>query len=243
MLKQLINRFRPSIEILDHVKLLRREVQESIMAHVFDDSIADVDWIRKKSFSPHGAAANYSFLYILFRILNDIKPQNILELGMGQTSKLTAQYIAYKNSSARLHLVEHDLTWVTIFRNEVELSDRITIHILEMIQKKVQEYESNVYRDLTSQVKDQKFDVIINDGPHGSDHYSRAGILDLLDHNLADKFVIICDDYNWRSVQETVSEVMQKLRHIHIPFDHILYNGVKTQSIIYSPQYNFLKTL
>lgn len=243
MLKQLLNRFRPSIEILEHVKLLRREAQESIMAHVFRDSITDVDWIHKKSFSPHGAAANYSFLYILFRVLNDINPQNILELGMGQTSKLTAQYIAYKNSSARLHLVEHDLTWVDIFRNEVELSDRITIYVLEMIQKKIQGYESNVYRDLSLRVKDQKFDMIINDGPHGSDHYSRAGILDLLDHNLADKFVIICDDYNWKSVQETVQKVMQKLHQMHIPFDHTLYNGVKTQSIIYSPQCSFLKTL
>ena len=243
MLKQLINRFRPSIEILDHVKLLRREAQESIMAHVFGDSITDVDWIRKKSFSPHGAAANYSFLYILFRILNDINPQNILELGMGQTSKLTSQYVSYKNTTARLHLIEHDLTWVDIFRNEVELSDRIAIHVLEMIQKKVHGYDSNIYLDLHIQMKDQKFDVIINDGPHGSDHYSRAGILELLDHNLANKFVIISDDYNWRSVQETVSEVMQKLHQMQVPFEHTIYNGVKTQSVIYSPQYGFLKTL
>ena len=243
MLKQLINRFRPSIEILEHVKLLRREAQESIMAHVFRDSITDVDWIRKKSFSPHGAAANYSFLYILFRILNDINPQNILELGMGQTSKLTAQYIAYKNSKARLHLVEHDLTWVDIFRNEVELSDRVIIYVLEMIQKKIQGYESNVYRDLPSRANDQKFDVIINDGPHGSEHYSRAGILDLLEHNLTNKFVIVSDDYNWKSVQETVSEIMRRLHQMRIPFDHTVYNGVKTQSVIYSPQYSFLKTL
>jgi hypothetical protein len=243
MLKQLINRFRPSVEILEHIKLLRHEAQESIMANVFRDSITDVAWIHKKNFSPHGAAANYSFLYILFRILDDIDPKNILELGMGQTSKLTAQYVSYKNPYAILHLVEHNLMWVDIFRGEVELSDRVKIHVLEMVEKLVHGYASNTYRDLQPHFKNQKFDVIINDGPHGSDHYSRAGILDLLEHNLADNFVIISDDYNWQSVQETVQEIMQKLRQMRIPFDHTLYNGVKTQSIIYSPHYGFLKTL
>jgi spermidine synthase len=243
MLKQLINRLRPSVEILEHVKLLRREAQEAIIANVFRDSITDVGWVRKKNFSPHGAAANYSFLYILFRILDDIDPKNILELGMGQSSKLTAQYVAYKNHYATLHLVEHNLTWVDIFRSEVEISDRVKIYVLEMVQKLINDYQTNTYDNLLENFRNQKFDVIINDGPHGSEHYSRAGILDLLEHNLADEFVIMSDDYNWKSVQETVQEVMHKLHKLGIHFDHTLYNGTKTQSIIYSPQYDFLKTL
>ena len=104
----------------------QRFVRELQYSNVFRDTINDSEWLINKSFSPNNSASNYSFLYILYRILNEIKPKNILELGLGQTTKMTSQYVSYfKNSN--LIVIEDNKQWVDIFSNFISLTNNIKL--------------------------------------------------------------------------------------------------------------------
>lgn len=238
----------PKATKLDDKKILKDLLLENNMAHVFEDSINDVAWIRSKNFSPHGNAAKYSFLYILFRILNDVNPRSIIEFGIGQSSKLTSQYVAYgENKNSYLTLVENDSMWVDIFKKQLVDCDRIKILRLDLedieIPRGTQIFQTTIYKDLNKNIGDQKFDCIIVDGPHGTPHFSRVELFDLIEKNLADKFIIVMDDYNRLGEQETIQKVLEKLDNLSIPYDTTTYRGVSTQLIIYSPCYSFLKSL
>lgn len=83
ILRKILYRINPSRKneeiLLQNNKFLR----EILFSSIFNDSIRNVSWIKDRTFSASGASANYSFLYILFKILDLVKPKSILELGMG----------------------------------------------------------------------------------------------------------------------------------------------------------------
>ncbi len=243
MLRKIINRYNPFKDLRDHLHALRRESRELVKANVFRDSIIDVDWVKSKSFSCSGAAANYSFLYILFRILNDLKPESIIEFGMGQTSKLTSQYIEHNNQQASLLLVEHDANWIALFKHYLQHIQNVEILHLKMVELIFKGYKTCWYEKLLPSVVHKKFDLIINDGPDTSERYSRSGILELIPHNLADRFVFIIDDCDRVGGKETADEIMKRLSSHKIQYDFSIYKGIKEQYIIYSPDLGFLKML
>lgn len=218
---------------------LQREIY---MAHVFRDSIVDVDWLKNKSFSPSGAAANYSFLYVLFRILNDIQPVNIIEFGIGQTTRLTSQYVSNKNTEANLIVVEDDEKWLNVIKAQIPVNDRMKFLRLDLETQDYDGIATTFYRELTSCIKDKKFDLIILDGPQGVEGFSRAGILGLIPENLSESFIIIVDDCQRQGEQNTYVEILKKLSSLKINCDHCLYGGLKKQNVIFSPDLAFIKS-
>jgi hypothetical protein len=56
-------------------------LKEIEWAHIYHDSIRGIEWIQGLSLNIGRWAGNYSFFYVLNRILMDYKPKNILELG------------------------------------------------------------------------------------------------------------------------------------------------------------------
>lgn len=243
IVKKIFNKLFPYRESLAHYQALRREIQEVIKANVFHDSITDLAWVKRKNFSPHGAAANYSFLYLLVAVLSTIKPKMILESGIGQSSKLTTQYVTYGNTESVLTLIENNQFWLNVFRAELALCERVKFLLCDQVQIQYKNDISYGYKDLVGSLVDHKFGLIINDGPDGSTHYSRIWILDLLQNHLADKFVIILDDCDRLGEREMAYEVMSKLTELGIKHEYTIFKGIKHQFVIYSPEYNFLKTL
>lgn len=70
-------------------------LEEIRWGQIYNSTIAGSEWLKDQSVSPGRWAVGYNYLYILYRILNDVKPTNILELGLGQSTKLMAQYAAF----------------------------------------------------------------------------------------------------------------------------------------------------
>ena len=93
-------------------ELLR--IKEINYAQIFNDTLKESIWLTKKNFSLNRAASNYSFMYTLYRILDEVQPKNILEMGLGQTSKMTTQYAKYYKDS-HLLIVEGDQLWIDNF--------------------------------------------------------------------------------------------------------------------------------
>ena len=110
----------------------QRNYQELNYADLLHDTIHQSNWLKDKTFSLFGWAANYSFIYLLFRTLDQVCPSNILEFGLGQTTKLTSQYIVNKNPSAQLNICEHNQDWINIYKKELAKSENIKINHVDL---------------------------------------------------------------------------------------------------------------
>ncbi len=222
---------------------MNSKITELLWSQKFQHSIVDADWLRKKAVSASGAAANYSFLYVLFRILNDFKPSSILEIGLGQTTKLNAQYVAYHNKQAELYVVEDSTDWIKLFDDFLGLSKNIHLLCLPLEKINVKGFVVDAYKNLAHLIENREFNLIINDGPMGNEHYSRAGIINLIPNNLAESFVILFDDYDRCGEKETVALICEILKKHSYTFNTTIYKGVKQQFLIYSPDLYMLREL
>lgn len=223
--------------------LFSKEVRYAL---VFKDTIEECKWFNNTSFSLNNGAANYSFMYTLFRILDEINPKNILELGLGQTTKLTTQYANFFKDS-KLLTVDGDQDWIDVFSEKLTCEGNISIVQQDTEKFMYNETENLRYKDLSNIVKDDKFDLIIIDGPNGFFPetgelltYSRSNIWNLLDNNLAEDFVIIIDDYERLGEKNTMNRVEELLNEKGIEFYTFRSVGLKEQYVICSEKYKFI---
>lgn len=234
---------KPIADYLKQDNLYNREI---LYSSIFRDTIEESEWLQSKNFSLNAGASNYSFMYMLYRILDECRPENILELGLGQTTKLTSQYVNFfKNSS--LITIESDSDWIEVFSQKLILTDNIQI-----IKKDVETFtykntENLRYKDFTEGISDKKFDLIVIDGPNGFFpetskflDYSRSNILELIPNNLSEDFIIIIDDYERKGEQNTVNEVKELLNKVGYEFYEVTSFGLKQQHIIISEKFKFV---
>ena len=223
--------------------LFSKEVRYAL---VFKDTAKECKWFNNTSFSLNNGAANYSFMYTLFRILDEVNPQNILELGLGQTTKLTTQYTNFFKDS-KLITVDGDQSWIDVFSEKLTCEGNISIVQQDTEKFTYNETENLRYKDLSNIVKEDKFDLIIIDGPNGFFPetgelltYSRSNIWNLLDNNLAEDFVIIIDDYERLGEKNTMNRVEELLNEKGIEFYTFKSIGLKEQYVICSEKYKFI---
>ncbi|KKP24471.1 MAG: hypothetical protein SZ59_C0002G0317 [candidate division TM6 bacterium GW2011_GWF2_28_16] len=244
IIKKFLLRISPSWRSENVILQNNRYLREILFASVFNDSIRNVDWIKKNTFSPSGASVNYSFLYILFKILDFVRPKNILELGMGESSKLLFQY-AYANKDSRLYCVDDNKFWMDKVKEENKdfNNDNINSLLLNLKEKNINNFKIKAYDKLIENLNDLKFNLILIDGPCGNSRYSRFGALELITNNLAQDFVIIVDDYDRKGEQDLAEAIILKLNELKINYEYCVYRGIKFQAIIYSKKFNYLETL
>jgi len=210
---------------------------------MFRGAIQDCEWLKYKSFSAGGWAMDNAALYTLFRILNDIKPRNILEFGLGQSSKLIHQYVSYFNDYNAI-TVEHDEEWIKFFTNGLPGEIRLNISKHELISINYNGFETQSYKNLKSITSNRQYDLIIVDGPFGSEHYSRSQIIDLVPNGLTNTFCIFMDDSDRKGENETVQEICKILNENKIKYCIRKYDGEKNHhTIICSENLKFLTSL
>ena len=227
-------------------KSLFKELQ---YAFVFDDTIKESEWLNNQNFSLINAAANYSFAYSLYRILNDAKPKNILELGLGQTTRLTTQYVNHFNDS-KLTVVEGDKEWIDLFTESLDINDNTQILNLDLESFTYQDDETIRFKGFLEALGDQKFDLIIIDGPQGfimdsennviELNYSRTNVWQLIPQNLADDFIIIMDDFNRVGEQNTFEHIRELLNENNIEFYEYNSWAFKTQHALFTENYKYI---
>lgn len=204
---------------------------ELLFANLFRDSISDSAWLKNKSFSAYNAAANYSFLYKLYRILDVLKPKNILELGLGQTTKLTSQYAKY-NKDSNVIAIDDDKVWIDVLSKQIPNSPNFKIKHLNLqnfVYKGDVLQQKSEYKDLEKVVKGKKFDLIIVDGPIGWDkEYPRTNVIGLL-NNLTDTWVVIFDDSNRLGESKTTGIFRNELNDKNIKYKEFTTKGLKEQ--------------
>ena len=120
-------------QLLTELKSLNRNVNELKWTNIFHDSIKGCTWLDSENFAinPGRWAVGYNYFYAVFRVLNEFKPKNILELGLGQSSRLIGQY-AKTHEDCRHSIVEHDAAFVEMSRKNFEFSSNTKINLVEL---------------------------------------------------------------------------------------------------------------
>lgn len=232
----------------DHTKIAKelRGIQlESLWGNIFRDTIAESVWLKNRCFSPGRWAAGYPFLYILYRVLNDVHPKRILELGLGQTTHMIGQY-ADAFDDVQHMVVEHDSEWISFFKRSSSLGKNTHLLKLELEESVYLEDQSVLsYQDFAQALQGKKFDLISIDGPFGgaAKIYSRVDTLRLLPECLSDSFVILLDDTNRGGEQRTAARMEQRLKDSRIDYKTGRYVGQKETRIWTSEDWRFLCSL
>ena len=227
--------------ILESQNLQNRMAQESLAAITFSNAIQNSEWLKYKSFYPGRWAVEYTFLLTLFRIFEHHRFTNLLEFGLGQTSRMVHQYAAFHDAPAIT--VEHDTEWIEFTRKDTHNAYPINVKILPLEMVDYNGYKTRTYQGVKTAFENQKFDFILVDGPFGSEHYSRSQIIQLAENNLAETFCIIIDDCNRIGEQETVAEVESVLKKINVKYAINKYQGLSDYVVFCSDNLKFLTSM
>lgn len=217
---------------------------------LFNDIIKDSKWLKNKNFSLINSDSNYSFMYVLYRILDKVKPKNILEFSLGQTTKMTTQYVD-SNKESKLTVIDSNQEWIDLFSDNLILSENVHLAFCDLELFKFESTENYHYKNLSNIVGDNKFDLIIINGPQGFlsgaydvlIEYPRSDIWDLIDDNLNGEFIIIMDNYNRAGEKNTIQELKKLLNKKNILFYTYKVSGLTEQFIICSEQNKFINDL
>ena len=226
------------------IDLSKRTIDEILWAQVFNNTVAESEWLKQKAFSPGHWAVGYDYLYVLYRALNIMQPEHILELGLGQSTRLISQYASWKK--AQHEVVEHDERWIEFFKSDFSLTEQTHIVTLELTEKPFLDDEKVLeYKDFQKTFEGRKFDFISIDAPFGgqANIYARVDIVDLLPDCLNDSFVILIDDFNRKGERCTAKIIEKKLTDCSVPFCKGIYRGEKYVYVIVSENLNFLCTM
>ncbi|MBR4690266.1 MAG: hypothetical protein IKO90_07365 [Bacteroidales bacterium] len=228
-------------ELRESIKRLEINQKEILNAHRFSDTIKESEWLKNKSFSAGGPALDYGALYTMYRILDSIHPKNILEFGLGQSSRMIYQYVDfYKDTQAVTY--EHDEEWISFFKEIVKGQYPLNIYKTELQETIYNGKNTLTYKDNCKELLGQKFDFIFVDGPFGSEHYSRSQILHLIPYVLDKTFCVMIDDEGRKGEQETISDMERILNDNRIDYYKRVYCSMKNHIVICSKDLRFLTT-
>lgn len=221
-----------------------RYVQDCVWANVFNNTIEGSDWLKAKDFTPGRAAVGYSYLYVMFRVLNACGPKCILDIGLGQSSKMFAQYAAAHPDVAHV-IVESDRAWADFFQRSYELSPGSQFVYLDYEMVRYKDCDVRAYRDFKKNLSGRTYDFISVDAPFSCDmkSFARLDVLDLIPECLADKFVIMVDDVERPADNAAIGEIRAALDKAGRPNIMAFYGGRKDCAVITVPEWNFLATL
>lgn len=222
-----------------------RHASEAVWAQIFNNTISGSMWLRDTAFSPGRWAVGYPYLYVMYRVLNETRPKHILELGLGQSTRMIAQYAAAFDNVEHI-VVEHDPEWIKFFCNSFKLPQNTKVIMLEREMVSFKEAEAvRVFKGFKERFQGQKFDFISVDAPLGSDmkQYSRIDVLELLPDGLADSFVILLDDAERKGETHTICEIENLLGYYNIAYERGRYSGKKDCVLISTSDLRFLSSL
>ena len=212
---------------------------EFYYANLWKDATNSSEWLKDKSVTPTKGAANYSFLFLLYKVLEELEPQTILEFGLGQSSKITSQYINNFCNDGKLDIVEHNKEWIEYFK--LNTNKNVKIHQRDIIKSVLNGEPSDKYDDLSEIIQTKKYDLIIIDGPYGYNRkYPRTNILDIIPKNLSEHFAIILDDYERDGERNTANLIFEKLNKNNINYITSIQKGLKHQILITDSEQKFI---
>lgn len=229
--------FRKSKQDYDSIS---DDLSELLWANIYHDTINGKNWLKNVSISPYDMAINYSMLYLLTRLFSDFNIVNILEFGLGQSSKFINAYLNDCENEILHEVIEHDIEWINFFI--CKLNSKSKIIKLNIISEKFQNQTIQTYDNLLNIIK-PNYDLYLIDGPNGLPNYSRFDICKIAENfNKDDQFIIIMDDYQRPGEKETIEVLKSILSRKNIMYNFKIFKGNKAQFLLVTEKYKFAMT-
>ena len=214
-------------------------------AHVFHDSIRGKSWLQSLPLNIGRWAGNYSYFYVLCRLLNDYQPTKIIEFGVGESSKVVSAFLEHQLFKSQHVILEEDEHWAAAFSDRFKLGQRSEVKLLPIADKQTHDgvaYKG--YQGIEQLVGNTKYDLYLVDGPKGSPHCSRYDIVSAMEAmEVGDEFIVLIDDHNRAGEQETAERLQQLLRDKGLTIFDGQYIGNSSQIVIATSKYRFATTL
>lgn len=221
------------------LELNNAQLKELEWAHIYHDSIRGKKWLQDLPINVGRWAGNYSFFYVLSRILAEYYPKSIIEFGLGESSKMISTYIDNYLKESQHLIIEQSQEWADAFNTNFRLSDNSKIKVFNMLVKQVKGKYTNGYEGI-EKLKNEKFDLYIVDGPFGSKNYSRYDIVSLVSTLTSDdEFIIIIDDYQRKGEQQTTEDIDEIFKSKNICIHKKVYEGNKSSIVLATNKYKF----
>lgn len=178
-------------------------------------------------FYPVGAAASYSLLYLLTRVMSELPVRTVLEMGSGQSTVLLDRLLPEGGTH---QAYEQNADWAARVGSRVKHSQ------VRHSPLAPQTYEGKSYAGLSG-IAPQPFDLLLVDGPNGTDHFSRFDCVPLLAAHPGTEFIVIVDDANRPGEQETIAALSAVLQQRGIDFKLNYLHGRNTHAVITTPKF------
>lgn len=245
-MKNLLRRvLQSAYNAVSHGSYNERLLEENVWHHVFRESFRTTQWKSELALSIGRWAGGASFFYILHRVLEDVKPEKVVELGLGESSKLISSYASNEDWLKSHIILEHSKTWIAAFCDRFQLSENSEIRRHDLFGKTQNcgFTDSLRYRDIEIDIW-QHATLVVVDGPFGSESYSRMNSLDFIRQLLPEsRFVLILDDSHRVGEKETLTEIRNLLSAQKITYHEKEYGGMKSCTIVCSHHFPWLASL
>lgn len=223
----------------DNQKKILLQSYELEWAQVYHDSIRGKKALENLPLNIGRWAGNYSFFYVLNRILSDFKPNAVLELGLGESTKFISTYLDNYLIDSKHVVIEQDENWKNIFNENFTLCKRTEIVVCPLEKATIKGFETNAYHNFDAAVT-RKFDLYLIDGPYGSPHYSRYDIMNIAQSfQPDDQFIIVMDDYSRKGEKETIADLFALFKNNNVKVFHNSYAGNKSVMVIATENYKY----
>ncbi len=243
IVNKLFQKFFGIRKVLNKLTENNNLLKELIWADIFKNSIDGSNWLIDKSFTPGRWAVGYPLLFVLYKILDELKPKNILEFGLGQSTRMFKQY-AEKFSSVKITTLEHDPEWALHFISKNNIPENLSIKIVNNVIVNYKGYDTLSINKVQEILKNEIFDLVLVDAPYGSERYSRSQILEIVPDKIKkDNFCIIIDDFNRVGEKDTTIELEKIMKNAKLQFESVIYKGEKEFILYCSTNHKFLTKL
>ena len=172
-------------------------IAEAQWADAFHARSKNSSWLKDKTFSLGRWAVGYQYLYALYCFIDEMRPTCVLDLGLGQTTRLIAQYAA-ANPEVRHVVVESSLEWIEFFKNgSFTFPPNTRIVHCDYGTETFKGVDGvRVYKNFLSAVQGCKFDFVSIDAPLSGDmrEFGRVDTIKLISDGLSRRYAILFDD-------------------------------------------------
>lgn len=179
------------------------QTNELLYERMFSSSLPRFDI--ENRYYPVKSAATYSLLYLIFRVVTELRVNSVTELGAGQTTLLLDD-LGRAGFEFDLLTLEHSIDWIETVSRQV----RHPIQHVPLIERELFGYGSEIY-DFAAVNLPDTVELLIVDGPVGRRRKSRWGCLQLIESRIGDDFVIIFDDAERKGELETIERTIELL--------------------------------
>ena len=205
---------------------------ELAFADVLQQMRSAYSWLPEPLYTV-GGAASHGLIYVLTRALIEHQFQRVLELGVGETTKVLSAYS--RERQARILSLEDNEAWASELRERCGSAlHRIEHAPLTPAPGGASWYDPRVWE---AKVPTGGFDLILVDGPIGTQQLSRVGIVDFFSTIAAPEWLVIWDDLDRLPDLQSFVAFTNKLRAAKVNFRLAFCSGTKVVGLACTPRF------